>query len=105
MHWPGALPGTSSTHPSRLVGIVELLPYQDSSALPADNHHGSIEILHSAVTVESGTHSTPRHSREVFMSGQPPHIAIPKAPDVQDGEETLFDISPDTTAPHREMNK
>ena len=27
IHWPGARPATSLTNPSRLVGMVELLPY------------------------------------------------------------------------------
>ena len=85
--------------------MVELLPYQDGSTLPADIDHGSTEILHSATTTESGTHSTPRHSREVFMAGQPPHIPMPQALDIQDGEETLSDISPDTLAPNGETDE
>ena len=31
VHWPGAWPNISSTDPSHLVGMVELLPYQDGS--------------------------------------------------------------------------
>ena len=51
VHWPGARPDTSSIDPSRLVGMVELLPYQDSRTLPADNDdHGSTKILDSATT-------------------------------------------------------
>ena len=86
VHWSDALPGTSSIDPSRLVGMVELLPYQDGSTLPTDDDHGSIEILDSVTTVESRTHSTPRHSREVFMASHPPHIPMPQALDFQDGE-------------------
>jgi hypothetical protein len=42
VHWPGARPDTSSTDPSCLVGMIELLPYQDGRTLPADNNdHGS----------------------------------------------------------------
>ena len=82
VHWSGARPSTSSIDPSRLVGMVELLPYQDGNTLPADSDHGSTENLHSATTAESRTHSTPRHSREVFMACQPPHIPMPQAPDV-----------------------
>ena len=73
IHWPGARPDTSLTDPSRLVDMVELLPYQDSRTLLVDNNdHGSKEILDIATTVESRTHSATRHSREVFMAGQPP---------------------------------
>ena len=57
MHWPGALPGTSSIDPSHLVSMVELLPYQDGNTDSADSDHGSTEILHSAATAESRTHS------------------------------------------------
>jgi hypothetical protein len=73
IHWPSAQPDTSSTDPSRLVGMIELLPYQDDRTLPADNNdHGSTKILDSATTAESGAHSATRHSREVFMAEQPP---------------------------------
>ena len=73
VHWLGARPDTSLTDPSRLVGMVELLPYQDGKTLLADNNdHSSIEILDNATTAESRTHSTTRYSREVFMAGQPP---------------------------------
>ena len=85
--------------------MVELLHYQDGSTLLADSNHNSIEILHSATTMESGTHSTPRYSREVFMVGQPPHIPMPQAPDIQDGEETLSDISPDALPPNGKTDK
>ena len=84
--------------------MVVLLPYQDGSTLPADDDHGSIEILDSVVTVESGTHSPPRHSKAIFMAGHPPHIPMPQAPDVQDGEETLSN-SPDTPAPNGETDE
>jgi hypothetical protein len=51
VHWPGAQPNTSSTDPSRLVGMVELLPYQDGRTLPADNSdHSSSEIMDNAMT-------------------------------------------------------
>ena len=85
--------------------MVELLPYQGSNTLLANSDHGSTKILHSAVTIESRTHSTPRYSREVFMVGQPPHIPMPQAPDIQDGEETLSNISPDTPAPNGETDE
>ena len=85
--------------------MVELLPYQDGSTLPADIDHGSTEILHSATTAESRTHSALRHSREVFMVGHPLHIPMPQAPYTEDGEETLSDISPDTAALNRETDK
>ena len=46
VHWPGARPDTSLTDPSCLVGMVELLPYQDDNTLPADNNdHDTTEIL------------------------------------------------------------
>jgi hypothetical protein len=64
-----------------------------------------MEVLGSTATVESRTHSTPRNSREVFMAGHPPHIPMPQALDIQDGEETLSNISPDTPAPNGETNK
>jgi hypothetical protein len=54
VHWLGARPNTSSSDPSLLVGMVELLPYQDGSTLPPDNDLGSTEILDSVTTVESG---------------------------------------------------
>jgi hypothetical protein len=57
--------------------MVELLPYQDGSTLPADDGHGSTEIPDSTMTVESGMHSAPRHSREVFMVDHPPQIPMP----------------------------
>ena len=77
--------------------MVELLPYQyDRTLLVDDNDHGSIEILDIVMTIESGTHSATSHSREVFMAGQPPQIPMPNPLDIQDGEETLSDISPDT---------
>jgi len=94
VHWSGARPSTSSSDPFCLVDMVELLPYHDGSTLPADNDHGSIEILNSVTTAESGTHSAPRHSREVFMAVNPPQIPMPQAPDIQEGEETLSNISP-----------
>jgi hypothetical protein len=57
IHWSGARPGTSSTDSSRLVGMVELLPYQDGRTLPADNSdHGSTEIMDSVMTAQSRTH-------------------------------------------------
>ena len=86
--------------------MVELLPYQDGRTLLADNNdHGSTEILDITTTVESGTHSATRHSGEVFMAGQPPQIPMPNPPDIQDGEEALSDISPDTTPPNGETNE
>ena len=86
--------------------MVELLPYQDSRTLPADNDdHGSTEILDSAMTAESRTHSAMRHSREVFMVGQPPQIPMPNPPNIQDGEEALSDISPDTAPPNGETDE
>ena len=73
VHLSGARPDTSLIDPFRLVGIVELLPYQDNNTLLADNNdHGSIETLDIAMTTESRTHLAMRHSREVFMVGQPP---------------------------------
>jgi hypothetical protein len=73
VHWPGARPNTSSTDPSRLVGMVELFPYQDVRTLPADHSdHGSSKIVDNMMTAQSRTHSAIRHSREVFMAGQPP---------------------------------
>jgi hypothetical protein len=77
VHWPGARPSTSPSDPSCLVGMVELLPYQDSSTLLADDDHGFTEILDSAMTTKSETHSAPRHSREIFMAGYPPQIHMP----------------------------
>jgi len=86
--------------------MVELLPYEDGSTLPADyNDHDSIEILDIAMTIESRTHSAMRHSREVFIAGQPPQIPIPNPPDIQDGEEALSDISPNIAPPNRETNE
>jgi hypothetical protein len=82
--------------------MVELLPYQDGSTLPPDNDLGSTEILDSVTTVESGTHSAPRNSGEVFMAGHPLQIPMPHAPNIQDGEETLSNISPDPLAPDGE---
>jgi hypothetical protein len=81
VHWLGARPDTSSTDPSCLVGMVELLPYQDGNTLLANNsEHGSTKIVDSAMTAQSGTHSATRHSREVFMAGQPPQIPMPNPP-------------------------
>jgi hypothetical protein len=77
VHWSDARPNTSPSDPSCLVGMVELLPYQDGSTLPADDDHGSMEILDSAMTAKSETHLAPRHSREVFMAGYPPQIPMP----------------------------
>ena len=85
--------------------MVELLPYQDDSNLPTDDDHGSTEILDIAMTVESGMHLAPRHSREVFMVGHPPYIPMPQALDIQDGEETLSNISPDAPAPNKETDE
>ena len=85
---------------------MELLPYQDSRTLPADNNdHGSTKILDITMTVESRTHSATRHSREVFMARQPPQIPMPNPPNFQDGEETLSDISPDIAPPNGETNE
>ena len=84
--------------------MVKLLPYQDGRTLPANNNdHGSTEILDSMTTVESITRLATRHFREVFMAGQPPQIPMPNPLDIQDGEEALSDISPDTTPPNGEM--
>ena len=106
VHWPGARPDTSLTDPSHLVGIVELLPYQDGRTLPVDNNdHGSTEIVDIVMTAESRTHSAKRHSREVFMAGQPPQIPMPNPPYIQDGEEALSDISPNTAPPNKEMDE
>ena len=86
--------------------MVELLHYQDGRTLPTDNNdHGSTEILDIATTVESGAHSATRHSREVFMARQTPQIPIPNPPDIQDGEEALSDISPDTAPPNGETDE
>jgi len=86
--------------------MVELLPYQDGRTLPADNNdHGSTEILDIATTTESGTHSATRHSREVFMAGKPPQILMPNPLDIQEGEETLYNIFPDTLAPNGEIDE
>ena len=42
VHWPGVRPDTSLIDSSHLVGMVELLPYQDGRTLLADNNdHGS----------------------------------------------------------------
>jgi hypothetical protein len=86
--------------------MVELLPYQDDRTLPTDNNdHRSTEILDSAMTAESGAHSATRHSREVFMAGQPPQIPMPNPPDIEDGEETESNNSLDAPAPNRETDK
>ena len=86
--------------------MVELLPYQDGSTLSAyNNDHDSTEILDIAMTTESRTHSAMKNSREVFMAGQPPQIPMPNPPDIQDGEETLSDISLDTAPSNREMDE
>ena len=86
--------------------MVELLPYQDGRTLLADNiDHGSIEVLDIMTSVESRTHSAMRHSREVIMARQPPQIPMPNPPDIQDGEETLSNISQDTAPPNRETNE
>ena len=39
------------------------------------------------------------------MVGQPPHIPMPQAPDIQDGEETLSNISLDTPTTNGEMDE
>lgn len=85
--------------------MVKLLPYLDGGTLTTDDNHHSIEILKSVMTVESGTHSAPRHSREVFMVGHPPHIPMPQAPDTEDGDETLSDISLDALPPNGETDE
>jgi len=84
VHWPRARPDTSLTDPSRLVGMVKLLPYQDGITLLADNNdHDSIEILDIVMTAESETHlKLRRHSREDFMAREPPHISMPNPPDI-----------------------
>ena len=106
VHWPGAQPDTSSIDPSHLVGMVELLPYQDGRTLPTDNNdHGSTEILDSTMTTESRTHSATRHFKEVFMAGQPPLIPMPNPLDIQDGEEALSNISPDTAPPNGDTDE
>jgi hypothetical protein len=66
VHWLGTRPRAMSLDPFRLVGMVEILPYQDGSTLPSDDDV-SIEILTSITTTESRTHTTPSHSREIFM--------------------------------------
>jgi hypothetical protein len=86
--------------------MVELLPYQDGRTLPADNSkHDSTEIVDSAMTAQSGTHSAMRHSREVFMARQPPQIPMPNPPDIKDGEETESNISLDALAPNEETDE
>ena len=86
--------------------MVELLPYQDSITLPADNNdHDSTEILDLVMTVESGTHSAMKHSREGFMARQPPQIPMPNPLDIQGEEETMFDISTDTAPPNGETDE
>jgi hypothetical protein len=39
------------------------------------------------------------------MAGHPPEIPMPQAPDIQDGEETLSNISPDPPAPAKETDE
>ena len=86
--------------------MVELLPYIEDRTLPVDNNdHGSIEILDITLTRESKTHSAIRHSREVFIDGQPPQIPMPNPLDIQGEEETLFDISLDTAPPNGETDE
>ena len=86
--------------------MVELLPYQDDrTLLMDDNEHDSTKILDSVTTIESRTPSATRHSREVFMAGQPPQIPMPNPLDIQDGEEALSDISLDTVPPNGETDE
>ena len=85
--------------------MVELLLYQDGSTLLADEDHNSTKVLDSATTTESRNHLAPRHSREVFTTGHPSGIRMPQAPDIQDGEKTLSNISHDTSAPTGEIDE
>ena len=39
------------------------------------------------------------------MASQPPQIPMPQAPDIQEGEETMSNISPDTLAPNGEVDE
>jgi len=103
VHWPGTKPLNDSSDPSRLVGMVELMPYQDGSTLPMEDT-GSTEILTNTEMAESGTNSVLSHTREVFMLRQPPQIPMPQAPDVQPDDETLSNISADTPAPANETD-
>ena len=101
--WPGAQPHATSSDPFRLVGMVEILPFQNASTLPSDED-GSTEILTSITTVESETCTMPSHSREVFMVRQPPQIPMTEAPDIQSGDEDLSNISLDALPPVNETD-
>lgn len=101
VHWPGARLLTTMLDPSRLVDMVEILPYQDGNTLPSEDL-GSIEILDRTATVESGTNGTLSHSREVLMVRAPPQIPMPQPPDVQSGDESLSNILPNAPAPTNE---
>lgn len=57
IHWPSTRPLATSSDPFRLVGLVEILPYQDGSTFPSEDN-GSIEILASVAIIESKTDNT-----------------------------------------------
>ena len=76
------------------AGTLALSGWQNSSS--GQQRSWFYRDLGHCDTTESGTHSATRQSREVFMAGQPPQIPMPNPPDIQDGEEALSDISPDT---------
>lgn len=83
------------------------LPFQMGTTLPEDNSDGSTEIMSSASTAESETHSTllcESSSREVFMMPAPRPLVAPIPPDVQSGDELSDEMTDDEAAPANESD-
>ena len=92
VHWPGVKPEPKIPDSPRLIGMVEILPYQDGEEICED---GPTEIIGSSSLAESDSSTSGVLAREVFMVRPRSPLVRPQAPDVIEGEETEEVISQD----------
>ncbi|HET8670998.1 MAG TPA: hypothetical protein VFM05_10340 [Candidatus Saccharimonadales bacterium] len=92
VHWPGAKPGEMISDDTRIVGMVEILPFQEGGAVCED---ASTEIIQSVSSAESTMSWVSPISREILMVRQRTPIIRPIQPEILEGEETEEAISDD----------
>ncbi|HET8670085.1 MAG TPA: hypothetical protein VFM05_05495, partial [Candidatus Saccharimonadales bacterium] len=92
VHWPGAKPGEMISDTMRIIGMVEILPFQEGGIICED---ASTEIIESVSSAESTTSRVSPISREVLMVRQRSPLIRPIQPEILEGEETEEAISYD----------
>jgi hypothetical protein len=103
IHWSSSMPDDTILDSSRLVGMVQILPYQDGDTIRDED--ATTELLYSTSTAESGTNSRAMHTQEVFMVHARSPLIMPKAPDIRSLDETETNISPDALPPINETDE